>query len=66
MTTESNPSETRDLGGRKFGLKLVLTCLILAAVGLTAGFIHLLWSNGARENVGDVAGQLNEQIVGSI
>jgi adenylate cyclase len=66
MSDESTMPGWRGRAGRKFGLKLVLTCLILAAVGLTAVSIHLLWSRSARENVEDVAGQLNEQIIGSI
>ncbi len=51
--------------GRKLGLKLVLTGLILATVLLTALLIHLLWSNSARENVADVVRQLNREIVES-
>jgi adenylate cyclase len=51
---------------RKLGLKTVLTGLVLATVVLTALFIHLLWSNAARNNVADVVGQLNAEIVGTI
>ena len=51
---------------RKLGLKLVLTGLVLATVVLTALFIHLLWSHAARQNVADVVGQLNKEIVGNI
>jgi hypothetical protein len=32
----------------------------------TALLIHLSWAHTARQNVADVAGQLNEQIVDSI
>jgi adenylate cyclase len=53
-------------GGRKVGLKLVLTGLVLATVVLTALFIHLLWSSAARRNVADVVAQLNAEIIGSV
>ncbi|MGH6934456.1 MAG: adenylate/guanylate cyclase domain-containing protein [Dongiaceae bacterium] len=66
MTSESVRREARSQGGRKLGLKLVLACLILTAVGSTAVSIHLLWARIARDNVADVAGQLNAQIIGSI
>ena len=51
---------------RRFGLKLVLTGLVLATVVLTALFIHLLWSQAARRNVADVVKQLNTEIVDNI
>ncbi|HET6222463.1 MAG TPA: adenylate/guanylate cyclase domain-containing protein, partial [Dongiaceae bacterium] len=40
--------------------------LVLATVLTTALAIHLVWSRSARENVADVARQLNGEIVGSI
>ena len=51
---------------RKFGLRAVLTGLVLLAVILTAVLIHLTWFYAARRNVADVVGQLNRQIVGSL
>src|SRR5690349_10208185 len=51
---------------RKLGLRAALTSLVLLTVSVTAIFIHLTWSYTARRNVADVAGQLNQQIVGSI
>jgi len=51
---------------KKLGLKLVLTGLVLATVLLTALFIHLLWANAARRNVGDVVAQLNQEIIGQV
>jgi len=52
--------------GYKLGLRGALTALVLSTVVLTALLIHLFWSVAARRNVGDVVGQLNRQIVGSI
>src|ERR1700751_827744 len=51
---------------RKFGLRAVLTGLLLLTVILTAVLIHLTWFYAARRNVADVVGQLNRQIVGSV
>lgn len=51
---------------RRFGLKAVLTALVALTVTLTALLIHLSWSWTARENVGEVVGQLNREIVRSI
>ncbi len=51
---------------RKFGLRAVLTGLVLLAVTLTAVVIHVGWFYAARENVAEVVGQLNRQIVGSV
>src|SRR6201987_885139 len=51
---------------RKFGLRAVLTGLVLLTVILTAVLIHLTWFYAARRNVADVVGQLNRQIVGSV
>ncbi len=56
------PAPTR----RRFGLKAVLTALVALTVTLTALLIHLSWSWTARENVGEVVGQLNREIVRSI
>jgi len=58
--------DSRNVSGRRLGLKLVLTGLVLASVTLTALLIHLTWSYTAQRNVADVAEQLNQQIVGSI
>ena len=52
--------------GRKLGLRAALTALVLGTVALTAMLIHASWSYTARENVTDVVGQLNRQIVDSI
>jgi len=51
---------------RRFGLKVVVTGLVLTTVVLTALLVHFLWSISARENVADVARQLDRQIVASI
>jgi adenylate cyclase len=51
---------------RKFGLRAVLTGLVLLTVISTAVLIHLTWFYAARGNVADVVGQLNRQIVGSV
>ena len=55
-----------DRAARKFGLRAVLTGLVLLTVILTAVLIHLTWFYAARRNVADVVGQLNRQIVGSV
>src|SRR5262252_4003160 len=59
-------AETTTERPRRFGLKLVLTALVLATVVLTALFIHLLWSQAARQNVADVVSKLNTEIVENI
>src|SRR5258708_5515613 len=51
---------------RKPGLRLALAGLVLGTVTVTAMLIHLSWSYTARQNVTDVVGQLNRQIVDSI
>jgi adenylate cyclase len=51
---------------RKFGLRAVLTGLVLLTATLTAIFFHATWFYTARQNVADVVGQLNRQIVGSV
>ena len=56
----------RARAARKFGLRAVLTGLVLLTVTLTAVLIHLTWFYTARRNVADVVGQLNRQIVGSV
>ena len=53
-------------GQTKPGLKLVLTGLILLTVLLTALLVHALWSYTARQNVEDVVGQLNQEIVTTV
>lgn len=62
---QSLPSPQRR-EGRKIGLRAALTGLVLLTVAVTALLIHLTWSYTARQNVSDVAGQLNRQIVASI
>lgn len=62
-TTEGHHAPARS---RRLGLKTVVTGLVLATVVLTALLVHLLWSISARENVADVARQLDHQIVASI
>jgi adenylate cyclase len=47
-------------------LRTALTLLVLLSVLSTALLIHLSWSYTARQNVTDVAAQLNGQIVDSI
>src|SRR6516225_7200235 len=51
---------------RKLGLRAALTGLVLLTVAVTAILIHLTWFYASRENVADVVGQLNRQIVGSV
>ena len=51
---------------RKLGLRGALTALVLATVILTALLIHLFWSYAARQDVAEVVGQLNRQIIESI
>ena len=53
-------------GRRKLGLRLALTALVLTTVTMTALLIHLSWSYTARQNVSDVVGELNRQIVDSV
>jgi adenylate cyclase len=53
-------------GQSKPGLKLVLTGLVLLTVLLTALLIHALWAYTARENVADVVGRLNQEIVTTV
>src|SRR6266849_4871610 len=61
--SSSRPSASEP---RKLGLRLALTGLILATVTVTALLIHLSWSYTARQNVSDVVGELNRQIVDSV
>jgi adenylate cyclase len=57
---------TRLRGERKFGLRAAVAGLVLLTVALTAILIHATWFYTARQNVADVVGQLNRQIVGSV
>jgi adenylate cyclase len=50
----------------RLALRVALTLFVVLSVLGTALLIHLSWSRTARENVADVARQLNEQIVASI
>jgi adenylate cyclase len=56
----------RPRGRARLALRTALTLVVLLSVLTTALLIHLSWSHTARQNVADVAGQLNEQIVASI
>ncbi len=51
---------------RKVSLRVALTGLVLGTVSVTALAVHLSWSYTAQENVSDVVGQLNRQVVDSI
>ncbi|HXV25829.1 MAG TPA: adenylate/guanylate cyclase domain-containing protein [Alphaproteobacteria bacterium] len=51
---------------RRVGLRMVLTGLVVAAVLLTAIIVHWSWSRTARDNIVDIAGQLNREIVASV
>jgi adenylate cyclase len=53
-------------GRARLALRTALTLVVLLSVLTTALLIHLSWSHTARQNVADVAAQLNEQIVASI
>jgi adenylate cyclase len=57
---------SREQRRHKPGLRVVLTALVLGTVAVTALVIHLFWSHAARNNVAEVVGQLNRQIVESI
>jgi adenylate cyclase len=62
-------AQTMGLAGRprrRVGLRLVLTGLVVAAVLLTAIIVHWSWSRTARDNIVDIAGQLNGEIVASV
>ncbi len=50
----------------RLALRTALAGIVLLGVLSTALLIHLSWAHTARQNVADVAGQLNEQIVDSI
>jgi adenylate cyclase len=54
------------MSGRRIRLRTVLTGLAVAAVLLTAAIVHLSWSRTARDNIAEIAGDLNRQIVRSI
>ena len=51
---------------RRIGLRMVLTGLVVAAVLLTAIIVHWSWSKTARDNIVDIAAQLNREIVASV
>jgi adenylate cyclase len=59
------PGTTR-ARGRRVALRSALTLFVVLSVLSTALLIHLSWSFTARQNVADVAAQLNSQIVNSI
>ncbi|HYV89723.1 MAG TPA: adenylate/guanylate cyclase domain-containing protein [Candidatus Polarisedimenticolia bacterium] len=50
----------------RLALRTALAGIVLLGVLSTALLIHLSWAHTARQNVADVAGQLNKQIVDSI
>ena len=50
----------------RLALRMALTLFVVLSVLGTALLIHISWSYTARQNVADVAKQLNEQIVASI
>ena len=50
----------------RLALRMALALFVVLSVLGTALLIHLSWSYTARQNVADVAKQLNEQIVASI
>lgn len=50
----------------RVGLRAVLIGLVVAAVLLTAVIVHWSWSRTARDNIVDIAGQLNREIVASV
>jgi adenylate cyclase len=63
-TEESAPVEPARR--RRIGLRTVLTGLVVAAVLLTASIVHWSWSRTARDNIVEIAGQLNREIVASV
>src|SRR5215472_19068043 len=62
---ESSPTKSPKLRPR-VALRTALTLFIVLSVLATALLIHLSWSYTARQNVADVAAQLNTQIANSI
>jgi adenylate cyclase len=67
MTPASTTVEGSSLPKRpKIGLRAALIGLVAFVVAATALCIHLVWLYAARQNVGDVVGQLNRQIVGTV
>jgi adenylate cyclase len=47
-------------------LRTVLIGLVVTAVLLTAGIVHASWSRTAQDNISQIAGELNREIVASI
>jgi len=66
VSSSTAPSNTGRPPSGKIGLRTVLAALVLLTVVVTAIVIHLTWAYAARRNVGEVVGQLNRQIVGSV
>jgi adenylate cyclase len=62
---ESSPAQSPKIRPR-IALRTALTLFIVLSVLATALLIHLSWSYTARQNVADVAAQLNTQIANSI
>ncbi len=50
----------------RMGMGLALTLLMLVTVALAAGVTHLLWQQTSKQNVLDVAQQLNDEIIDGI
>ena len=73
LATDRNEIETPAQTGlarmkpkRRVGLRTVLIGLVVTAVLLTAVIVHWSWSRTARDNIVDIAGQLNREIVASV
>jgi hypothetical protein len=64
-TTEES-AQVEPARRRRIGLRTVLTGLVVAAVLLTASIVHWSWSRTARDNIVEIAGQLNREIVASV
>ena len=64
-SSETSGSQRRGQRPR-LALRMALTLFVVLSVLGTALLIHISWSYTARQNVADVAKQLNEQIVASI
>jgi adenylate cyclase len=66
MGSEETPRPMEAARRPRLALRVALTLFVVLTVLGTALLIHLSWSYTARQNVADVAKQLNEQIVASI
>ncbi|WP_340107703.1 adenylate/guanylate cyclase domain-containing protein [Pikeienuella sp. HZG-20] len=50
----------------RISLKISLIAILIGTVALTSAAVHLPWLMVSRENVSDIAGQLNGEIIGGV